>query len=343
MAEQPQTGGRPGGRRAALSILTIVLLTGLMFYLFRDNMDDITSAISNVSAWQLLLLIALGLSTPLLDSVICQRILNSRMPGVTMRQGAETIFLGTFANVVTFGAGTLPIRGYYFYREGLNVGPGLGLITLQYVFHKGTLLVYALVLLAFQWGWLTQNTSGLFAYMPYACIAVAAIILGLVLVCTWRPIQNIVRRAMKLLPKTEKWQKRRADWTEQLDLLATESRLLLKDRRLCLQVVGLEVLKLFLLYSIPWLGLHFMHLEPPGFVQAQTLAALMMLLSNALPNLAGMGSIETAFLLVFQGFLPESSAMSALVLYRIATYYIPFIVSCISFFLLQRRWSRTEG
>ena len=100
---------------------------------------------------------------------------------------------------------------------------------------------------------------------------------------------------------------------------------------------GIQLVKLSLLYTIPWLGIRFMGLEPLGFWQAQMLAALMMLLSNALPNVAGMGSIETAFLLVFQSFLGASGAMSALVLYRLASYYFTFVLSAVAFFLIQHR------
>ena len=96
------------------------------------------------------------------------------------------------------------------------------------------------------------------------------------------------------------------------------------------------------MYTIPWFSIRFMGLAPLTFGQVQTLAALMMLLSNALPNVGGMGSIETAFYLIFTGFLGESAAMSALVVYRAATYYLPFVVSCVGFFFIQRRWTRAR-
>ncbi len=59
------------------------------------------------------------------------------------------------------------------------------------------------------------------------------------------------------------------------------------------------------MYTIPYFCLRFMGLSSAlGFGQVQLLTALMLFLSNALPNVAGMGSIETAFLLVFGAFLP---------------------------------------
>ena len=74
----------------------------------------------------------------------------------------------------------------------------------------------------------------------------------------------------------------------------------------------------------------------PSFWHVQLLTALMHLISNALPNVAGMGSIETAFLLVFGSFLKRGEVMSVMMLYRIASYYVVFAASAVGFFFAQR-------
>ena len=331
------SSARPSRRRVLLSVMVLLALTFLMIYLFKDNLGEIRAALARLTPAQVLLLLALGASYPLLDGLTCTRMLRCQTPGLPYRQGLGVVLLGTFGNVVTFGAGCLPMQGYYLYRCGVEVGPGLGLVTLAYVFHKTAVLLWGVLLLAGQIGWFLDSTSGLAEYLLPACGVVAAIILALVLVCASARVQALAGRALNLLPKSDTWQKRRASWTEQLNELGGESRRLLADKGLCVQLLGIQMFKLFLLYLIPWLGIQFMGLSPLGFWQAQLLAALMLLLSNALPNLAGMGSIETAFLLVFQGFLGSGSAMSALLLYRLASYYFPFLLSAGAFFLIQHR------
>ena len=162
-----------------------------------------------------------------------------------------------------------------------------------------------------------------------------------VLVCVSPLVQNLARWALGFLPKTEKWQQRRADWLEQLDVLGTESRLLLADKARCVQIFALQALKLFLLFCLPWLCIRFMQLSPLSFARVQLLTSLMLFVSNALPNVAGMGSIETAFLLLYSSFLPSGEVMSVLMLYRIASYYFVFAASAVGFFLAQRRLTRT--
>ena len=77
-----------------------------------------------------------------------------------------------------------------------------------------------------------------------------------------------------------------------------------------------------------------------AFWQVQLLTSLTLFVSNALPNVAGMGSVETAFLLVYSSFLPDASSMSLLMFYRLASYYAVFAASAVGFALAQRRLSR---
>jgi len=77
-----------------------------------------------------------------------------------------------------------------------------------------------------------------------------------------------------------------------------------------------------------------------SFWQVQLLGSLTLFLSNALPNVAGMGSVETAFLLVFGSFFAKGETMSILMLYRIASYYFVTVVSAVGFFRAQQRVSK---
>ena len=174
--------------------------------------------------WQVLAVLAVGLSYPLLEGCVAWVIVRSRIPGFRLWQGIDTAWCGTFGNVVTLGAGAVPVQTWYLHRCGLPVGPGVGLMTLEYVFHKSAVLLYATVMLLVQHRWLAANTTGVMNYLPMAYAVVAAIIVVLVLVCVSPLVQDLARWLMRLLPKTEKWQQRRADWLEQLEVLGTESR-----------------------------------------------------------------------------------------------------------------------
>ena len=332
---------QPSRKKAVISLLVLLALTCIIVFTFKDHWAEITAALAQLSVWQVLAVLAVGLSYPLLEGCVAWVIVRSRLPQFKLWQGLDVGWCGTFGNVVTLGAGVVPVQTWYLHQAGLPIGPGVGLMTLQYVFHKTTVLLYATVMLLLQHKWLAANTTGVLKYLPMAYAVVALVIVALVLVCVSTLVQNLARWALGFLPKTEKWQQRRADWLEQLDVLGTESRLLLADKARCVQIFALQALKLFLLFCLPWLCIRFMQLSPLSFARVQLLTSLMLFVSNALPNVAGMGSIETAFLLLYSSFLPPGEVMSVLMLYRIASYYFVFAASAVGFFLAQRRLTRT--
>jgi len=338
---QPSQNPAPSRKKAVFSAVLLVVLTGVLVLLFKDHWSEIGAALAQLRPWQAGLVLALGITYPLLEGVASWLIIRSRLPGFTLRHGFDNAWMGTFGNVICLGAGAVPMQTYYLSRCGLPVGPGVGLMTLQYVFHKTAVLVWATVLLLAQRRWFSAHTSGVLRYLPAAYGVVAGVIVGLVLLCCAPAVQRLAHRALGLLPKTEKWQARRAGWQEQLDNLSEESRHLLTEKVRCAKIFGVQLFKLFLLYTIPYLSIRFLQLPCGlGFWQVQLLGALTMFLSNALPNVAGMGSVETAFLLVFGSFFGTAETMSLLMLYRIASYYFVTAVSAVGFFGAQRRAER---
>ena len=204
--EQTNTPQQPSRKKAILSLLVLLALTCVVVFIFSSHWSEILTALAQLSFWQVLLVLAIGLTYPLLEGIVCWLIIRCRLPGFTLRRGLDAAFVGIFGNVVGLGAGAVPMESYYLYHCGLPLGPGVGLMTLQYVFHKTTVLLYATVMLLLQHRWLAANTSGVMHYLPAAYCVVALVIVALVLLCVSPLVQRLARWAMGFLPKTEPWQ-----------------------------------------------------------------------------------------------------------------------------------------
>ena len=100
----------PSRKKTVISLLVLAALTGIIVLLFKDNWAEITAALSQLSAWQVLVVLAIGLSYPLLEGCVAWVIVRSRIPGFRLWQGIDTAWCGTFGNVVTLGAGAVPDR-----------------------------------------------------------------------------------------------------------------------------------------------------------------------------------------------------------------------------------------
>ena len=80
----------PSRKKTVISLLVLAALTGIIVLLFKDNWAEITAALSQLSAWQVLVVLAIGLSYPLLEGCVAWVIVRSRIPGFRLWQGIDT-------------------------------------------------------------------------------------------------------------------------------------------------------------------------------------------------------------------------------------------------------------
>lgn len=139
------------------------------------------------------------------------------------------------------------------------------------------------------------------------------------------------------LPHTPKWDERREKWANSLTELNREAKKVLLVPSIRVKGIAVSLVKLFVLYSIPYAALRLVGCTALNFAQAQLLASLMLLITSALPNVAGVGPMEFAFLLLFAPWADTAIASSALVLYRVATYFFPFLLSVIVFLREEKK------
>lgn len=318
-------------------IATLILLSLLIVWVFRDHCREIARNIRAVRAGDLLFLLGMGVIYQLFESAVCFVMVRSQLLAFSFWQAVEVTFLGVFGNVSTLSVGSVPMQSYYLHRHGLMVGSGVGTMALEYVFHKSSVLLYTTVMLILQGRWLWSTSSGLSRYMLPGYLVCTLIITALILLCTWDRVHRLACWGIGRLPDTEKWARRKALWKTNLDALYSQSQRLLHDRKCLGKVVVLNVLKLCCLYCIPFFCIKVLGVPGPTFWQVQLLTALMHLISNALPNVAGVGPVEFAFMLIFSHYIEYAQASSALILYRTATFFFPFILSMFVFLAVQKR------
>ncbi len=322
-------------KKLAGSLLTALVILLAAFLVFRNHAGEIMESLLSVPAGGAAALLALAAVYQLLESGVCASLVRVRLPAFSFQEAMEVTFLGVFGNVATLAVGSIPMQSLRLRESGLTIGHGVGLMTVEYIFHKASILLYATVMLLFQGGWLRHTAPDLRRYLLLGygiCIVITG---ALVLVCAWERPERLALRLIDLLPRTEKWEARKSAWRVNLESLCTESRNVLKNRACCGRILLLNGGKLLCLYTAAYLAARLM--GGPSFWQAQLLAALMLLIASALPNVAGVGPAEFAFLLLFGRYMPAAQASAALILYRAATYFFPFAVSILFVLRAQRR------
>ena len=320
-----------------ISAATLALIFLLLLLVFRDALPDILANLRAVPLWGILLLLFMGFAYEGMEAAVALVLLRRKKRDVRYLDGLNTTFLAVFGNIATMGAGTLPMQSFYLHRRGLDAGGALGIMASEYVLHKISVLLYATLALLLGGTWLRESASGIARYIRIGYGIGALIVLFLTLLYTWDKESGFVGRLRRKLPQTPNWAERRTQWLAGLTQLNTEARKVLLVPPVQLMGVAVSMMKLFVLYAIPYLALRLAGCTALTFWQTQLLASLMLLITNALPNVAGVGPMEFAFLLLFSQWAGTAAASSALVLYRVATYFFPFLLSLITFVREEKR------
>lgn len=322
--------------------ITLAALVLVLALVFRGRSREILRCLRAVPASGLPPLLILGLCCPLMEAAALWTALRPQMPHVTLWQTLTASFLGVFGNVATMGAGSIPLQSWYLSLCGLLPGAGMGMMTLCYALQKTTVLLYATVMLIFQGTWLRSSDLDLSRYMLLGYVVCALIILALILLCTWEKVQKLVLWCVDRLPTTETWQKRKNGWQKNIEALRAQSKVLLSSKGRCGAVILLYAGKYWLLYTVSYLSISLLGLGALSFPQVQLLSSVMVLIANAIPNVGGVGPTEFTFTLLYSPYLGSANAASVMVLYRMASYLFPFLVSTL-FLLCFRRLVRQRG
>lgn len=327
---------KTGKRKYILNLALLALVLLVLVKALGQDAPEIAASLQSISAAQVLLLLGMGLLYQLLEAGACHILLRERFPQVSYRQALCVILLGVFANVATFGAGTVPLQGYYLHRCGVPAGSGMGFMVVEYLLHKLCVVLFAVGSGVATKGWVWVQAPALRGYLLYGLALNLCISLGLALLCSWGRLKNLALRLVGRLPSGGKWAERRAMLARNVESLYTDSGRLLRSRRTCGRAMLLTLLKLAVLYLIPPLCLRMIAGAALPVGQGVALSAAALLLTGALPNVAGVGSLELAFMLVFSCFVPRGKASSALVLYRAATYFFPLLLGVGAFLHFQK-------
>ena len=61
---------QPSRKKTAISLLVLLALTCIIVFTFKDHWAEITAALAQLSVWQVLAVLAVGISYPLLEGCV---------------------------------------------------------------------------------------------------------------------------------------------------------------------------------------------------------------------------------------------------------------------------------
>ncbi|MDT2756934.1 lysylphosphatidylglycerol synthase transmembrane domain-containing protein [Enterococcus asini] len=323
-----------------LNIGLILVIFGILIYLLKNNLKDIIWQLIETPPLILLGVILLGTLYIVVEGENIRLMATSFVKEITVFDGAMAMCYSAFYRLITFGAGTMISEVNFYHKKGLRISQGVGVTALHLVMYKVALLTWAFISLLFQlfFSSTVPHLIGLILYGIVATLGVIVVLLALTLslrVQVWFvKLSHRFLRSRKLRDGVDRINLQVYSLREAMDSI-------LKERPLIFRIYLVNLFKLVFWFTIPYLVLVQNHPEL-NFFQCFGLICFSVILAGSIPTPAGIGSFEFVFLLLFRPLMGTVDAVSAMLLYRFASYMWPFIIGFVYFLFDKQQTIQTE-
>lgn len=309
----------------------ILLMCLLLFFIFKDSYSSIGDQLVNTNIGVFILMIVLGNGFYIIDAAVYRDLFTQAGYKISRKSCLAISYMCIFFNVTTFGVGIKPGQCAYASRKGIDAGEAMGMLTMPYVFHKVVIVIYAAVMMLFNRRFVETSFSSSFGYIYAGCLLSGVIIVFILLISASRRFHILVIKLLNILFKNTRFNGINSNLQALLTKFRESCVNIIRSPKAWIKYICVFVVKMSCWYIIPVLGIYAVggSLGDVTISESLTVTALMQLLVGVIPTSGGVGSLEVVFSLLFAAIFGKSYAGSCMVLYRLATYYIPFIISAL--------------
>lgn len=302
----------------------VLILIGIIIYTFKDSAGDILTQIADTS---LLVLVGICISSILYELVegwITWSLAKVYNPDFKYWQGVESAFYAAFYRVATLGSGAGVAAIYYFNEHGVSYSKGTGMYTVEYMLHKVSIAIFSGLFFVLNWSYMQEyyseyNTTLLAGFGITFVIAAVLLLFA----CS-KKFHEMLLWIVRKLNRSGRLTEPLAKLEEQCQILEEAAGILLKRGGLIGGCILKNLLKCVFWYGIPFLILAGSY--DISLPQALAVTSLAMMLAAVIPAPAGIGSSEFVLTMLFAMIVGTAEAGSVALLYRFATFVLPFLI-----------------
>lgn len=336
MTHKPD-GQRPSAKSAGQAgrfLILLLVVIALLFY--RESLYDIWCGIRQITVRELLSSVLLATAAYLLEGMTIACMMSMVAAGFPVRQGTGIAYLCEFYRMITLGSGSGFAEIYYLHKSGIETGTATVLTMHQYLCKKTAMIIlgsagFAILFLNADNRPLYEKYVGFMAAGCMICFAVIAFFLCLTLSARITGLLFAVIDWMAA--KFPAYSGKLCAWKEQAALLNQSGRIVLQQKRKIAAAVLVQIGKLTLFYAVPtYLLTGNGRLDT---LDCMCLMAVSYMLSGVIPAPSGVGALEFVFLLFFTEFVEVQTAVPAILVFRFATWVIPFLIGGVVNLMMQ--------
>jgi uncharacterized membrane protein YbhN (UPF0104 family) len=305
----------------------LVLVIFVIYSVLKDSWGNIWAELKDTS-WKVCAgIILCSILYNCFDGMAVTKLVQSYEPKFPWYEGILCSFYYSFFRAVSFGSGTAPAGIYYVRGKGIPSTIGLGIFTINYTVQRIAVCLY--FIFSFMFNYPLMNRY----FMKHRVSMIGGVLLALLVIVVLitgaicKSLHRAVFYLMKKLVRTEKQLENVNQWMEKAAIVRDEAYRLLANKKLLLEVLVLNILKLSAWFMIPGILFYVQDKLELSFLVGT--ASMMTALVGVIPAPGGVGALEFVFLTLFTPLVGAVAAASGMLLYRASTYLLPFFLGII--------------
>lgn len=323
-------------QKTLIKWLCVLVLVGLIIYVFRDMAGPIMSQLVKTSPVVVAAILGATLLYGVIESCITFILMRQVENNMTFFDANIMTYFVSFYRVSTLGSGTIVASTLFMKHCRIQPSKALGLYSIDYAIHKMTICVMAVALFLANREYMLGVFGKYSSYVVLGVIATILITMAIVLFACWPPFHRFLRW---LLEKADALFKGR--FAKQIDSLSGQTammedatRVVLKKQWLIVVVMLLDICKFACWFAIPYIVCH--NLCDMNIVTSIGITAMSVMLAAVIPMPGGIGSSELVMTAIYSGLVGSAAAGAMALLYRFATFMFPFIIGAFTAIFFKR-------
>lgn len=327
-------------RTYLVSILLVVLLTGLaLFFTLKDDKDAIFSMLSNLT-WEALLWILLCAFLFNFFMGVSITLITKRLyPHYKLRWGVLNALIGAFFSGITPSASGGQVgQIYVFKKQGIGTSDGASILWLDFLVYQVVLIGYTVLLMILRF----PKFYGQYPFL-LTLILIGFGMNGSVLFGLWsmsrfpnfyKKLSSFCVNFLSKIRIVKNPENALIRWNQQLTLFTKDIKQHKDDKVLIGELLLCNIARLTIYFAIPYIIGRSMHIQMP-LLDSMALACFVSMANAFFPVPGASGGTEVIFHRMFSMILNSTAVSSIMLCWRFSTFHLVVLIGGMLFIIFK--------
>lgn len=320
------------GKKLNLIVCGIAFIIMIVYLFVFDKPEKVFNAMRAINPWFIVLGVMFMVGYWLCEALTVHSMLKPMQKDVKFYYSWLDTIIGQYFNCITpFASGGQPMQTYYFVKFGVPLGNTLTALLSRFIVYQFVLTLYSVFTLVIGIGQFGDDlmSKGLMPFVIIGFVVNTFVIIFLLGIAIWRKgTVKFLNAVISLLAKmriVKNPMKHRVYFTREVEKFHTNFMFLKNNIPAIIKSCIFTFIQLSLFLSITYVLYMGFGLEGSGLLQILSYQAFVLMISSFIPLPGAMGAAELGFAGFFGDIFGEFTG-TAMMLWRIFTFYLPIIV-----------------